>query len=160
MNIFCSFMQIFCSQFFFTLFGTIFVRTHFLFRLKKILFQTFFVPFGTFLFLLLLFFCSKLNKKCAFVAHCGIELPWLPCIASCGLAWPCVALYGLFMAMTMYGLIRISKAFCVLVWPCMAFLWLFYGLKLHFMVFYGRILYFLAVIDPNSFGLILDYYKQ
>ena len=31
-----------------------------------------------------------------------------------------------------------------LVWP---FMW-------HFMVLYGRISYFLAVIDPNSFGLV------
>ena len=29
------------------------------------------------------------NKKCASVAHYGIELPCLPCI------WPYVALYGL-----------------------------------------------------------------
>ena len=34
-----------------------------------------------------------------------------------------------------------------LVWP-------FDGLKWHFMVFYGRISSFLAVIDPNSFGLV------
>ena len=33
-----------------------------------------------------------------------------------------------------------------LVWP-------FYGLKWPFVVFCGRISYFLAVIDPNSFGL-------
>ena len=32
--------------------------------------------------------------------------------------------------------------------------WRFYGLKWHFMVFYGRISSFLAVIDPNSFGLV------
>ena len=30
----------------------------------------------------------------------------------------------------------------------------FYGLIRHFMVFYGKISSFLAVIDPNSFGLV------
>ena len=35
-----------------------------------------------------------------------------------------------------------------------AFLWPFYGLMLHFMVFHGRRSSFLAVIDPNSFGLV------
>ena len=31
----------------------------------------------------------------------------------------------------------------------------FYGLMFHFMVFHGRISSFLAVIDPNSFGLVV-----
>ena len=38
------------------------------------------------------------NKKCAFVAHCGIELLRLPCTALSGLAWPYVASYGLDVA--------------------------------------------------------------
>ena len=56
------------------------------------------------------------NKKCAFVAHCVVELPCLP-----GLVWPYAAFYGLmwprmvlmflFTAMTMCGLIKIT-------WPC------------------------------------------
>ena len=36
---------------------------------------------------------------------------------------------------------------CGLVWSCMASLW-------PYMFFYGRISSFLAVIDPNSFGLV------
>ena len=47
----------------------------------------------------------------------------------CDLVWACMALYGL-------------------AWRCMAFLW-------SHMIFYGRILSFLAVIDPNLFGLVL-----
>ena len=35
------------------------------------------------------------NKKYAFVADCGIELPCLPFMAVCGLLWPYVASYGL-----------------------------------------------------------------
>ena len=35
-------------------------------------------------------------------------------------------------------------------------LWPSYGFLSHFMVFYGRISSFLAVIDPNSFGLVLS----
>ena len=38
------------------------------------------------------------KKKCASVAHYGIELPCLPCMVLCGLAWPYVALYGLDVA--------------------------------------------------------------
>ena len=37
-----------------------------------------------------------------------------------------------------------------IVWHCMAL----YGLKWNFMVLYGRLSSFLAVIDPNSFGLV------
>ena len=68
----------------------------------------------------------------------------------------------LFTAMVMCGLIRLSIALCNLincglVWPFMAWpfmAWPCYGLKLHFMASYGRMLSFLAVIDPNSFGLV------
>ena len=35
------------------------------------------------------------NKKSASVAHYGIELPCLPCMALCGLLCPYVSLYGL-----------------------------------------------------------------
>ena len=35
------------------------------------------------------------NKKCASVAHHGIELPCLAYMALCGLVWPYVASYGL-----------------------------------------------------------------
>ena len=100
------------------------------------------------------------NKKCASVAHYGIELPCLPCMALRGLVWPYVALCGLMWprmvlmlvltAMTMYGLVWPCMALHDLAWTCMAF----YGLKWHFMVFYGRISSSLAVIDPNSFGLV------
>ena len=38
------------------------------------------------------------KKNCASVAHYGIELPCLPCIALCSIAWPYVALYGLDVA--------------------------------------------------------------
>ena len=79
-------------------------------------------------------------------------LVW-PCASLCGLVWPCVALFGL-------------------VWPCiasllplydlfMASLWPLYGLFMvslwPYMVFYGKISSFLAVIDPNSFSLVLLY---
>ena len=72
------------------------------------------------------------NKKCAFVAHCGIELPWLSCMDLSG-SRPWLCMCSLELA-----------------WHFMAC----YGLKWHFMVFYGIISSSLAVIDPNSFGLV------
>ena len=54
----------------------------------------------------------------------------------------------------MFGLIRLSMALCVLFPSCMAF----YGIVTHFMVFYGSMSSFLAVIEPNSFGLVLVYF--
>ena len=84
-------------------------------------------------------------------------LMW-PCRTLGGLMWPRMVLILLFTAMTMCGLIRISMDLYSLVWSCLTFYVLvrhFYGLKWHFMVFYGRILSFLAVIDPNSFGLVM-----
>ena len=38
------------------------------------------------------------KKKFASVAHYGIELPCLICMAICGLVWPYVALIGLDVA--------------------------------------------------------------
>ena len=35
------------------------------------------------------------NTKCASLAHYGIEFPCLPCMALCGLVWPCVTSYRL-----------------------------------------------------------------
>ena len=62
-----------------------------------------------------------------------------PCMAFYGCVWPSVAVYGrVWPFMAVYGLV-----------------WSFYGLKWHFVVFIGRILSFLAVIDPNSFGLVI-----
>ena len=62
-------------------------------------------------------FC-KGTKKCASVAHYGIELPCLPCMALRGLVWPYVALCGLMWPyVALYGL----------EWPCMA-LYAMYGL--------------------------------
>ena len=41
------------------------------------------------------------NKKCAFVANYGIELP---CMALCGLLWPYLALYCLMLPyVALYG---------------------------------------------------------
>ena len=63
------------------------------------------------------------NKKCASVAHYGIEMLCLPCMAFVdlyGLMWPRMALMLLFTAMAVCGLIRISMALYGLVWPCMA----------------------------------------
>ena len=60
------------------------------------------------------------NKKYASVAHYGIELPCLPCMALCVLVCPYVAPCGLDVAFHGHGLIRISMALCVLVWPCLA----------------------------------------
>ena len=50
----------------------------------------------------------------------------------CDLVWACMALYGL-------------------AWRCMAFLW-------SHMIFYGRILSFLAVKNSNSFGLVQNHF--
>ena len=66
--------------------------------------------------------------------NCGIELPRLTWMALCGLA--------------SYSLVVFTAInMCGLVWSCMASLW-------PYMVFYGRISSLLAVIDPNSFGLV------
>ena len=55
----------------------------------------------------------------------------LPCVGLCGILWSYMALYDL-------------------MWSCMIFL---YGLVL-FNTYYGSISPFLAVKDPNSFGLV------
>ena len=68
--------------------------------------------------------CSKSNKKGASVAHYGIDLPCLPCMAFLdlyGLMWPRMALMLLFTAMAVCGLIRISMALYGLVWLSLAF---------------------------------------
>ena len=62
---------------------------------------------------------------------------------------------------------RLSVAFCELAWPCMAFLWSFivfygflwfgwpfFGLLLQIIYLIGLVLFFVTVIDPNSFGLV------
>ena len=92
-------------------------------------------------------------------------------VALYGLAWPCMALYGhmwhrivFFVDFHGHGHLWPYLALCDLFWFCiafyqgnvrmipwydtlpfMAFVWSFW----HFMVFYGRISSFLAVIDPN-----------
>ena len=71
------------------------------------------------------------NKNCASVAHYGIEMLCLPCVAFVdlyGLMWPRMALMLLFTAMAVCGLIIISMALYGLVWLSLVF----YG-------FYGRI---------------------
>ena len=79
----------------------------------------------------------------------GIELPCLPFmygwlyVALYGIIWPFVALCG---PIWFY-------CFCVFLY---GLLWHSYGFQSHFMVFNGRISSFLAVIDPNSFGLVSD----
>ena len=65
-----------------------------------------------------------------------IELPYF------AILWPSV---------TLCGLVGPYVALCGLMWPCVALC----GLIWSHMVFYGRISSFLAVIDPNSFGLVL-----
>ena len=80
-------------------------------------------------------------------------------MALSGLEWLKVALYGLVAFMTMYGLIRQSIDLFSILSSCMALyglVWPCYGPMSHFMVFYGRILSFLAVIDQNSFGLVMS----
>ena len=89
------------------------------------------------------------------VLNCHVCLVW-PYVTLYGLLWPRMVLMLLFTAMAMFGLIRISMDLCVLVWTCMAL----FGLVWHFMVFYGRISSFLAVIDPNSFGLVFLYLSK
>ena len=76
------------------------------------------------------------NKKRASVAQYGIELSCLPCVVLYGLMWPRMVLL-LFTAIIWLALFD-------LVWPCMAL----YGLVWPCMAS------FLAVIDPNSFGLV------
>ena len=62
-----------------------------------------------------------------------------PCMAVCGLLWSClcrlVVLYGLF---NFHGLV-----------------WHFYGRLWQNVDFIGLVSSFLAVIDPNSFGLVI-----
>ena len=65
------------------------------------------------------------------------------------LEWPYVALYSL-VAFHDHGYVRPTLTKQCFMWPIVvAFLWPY----LHFMVFHGRVS-FLAVIDPNSFGLV------
>ena len=73
---------------------------------------------------------------------CGLVL-WPCVVALCGLVlWPCVALYGIDLAFHGHRHAWPSVTFYDLVWP--------------YMIFYGRILSFFAVIDPNLFGLVPD----
>ena len=72
------------------------------------------------------------------VAHYDIDT-W-PHLALYSLMWPHMV-FLFFPAMAMCAPIQLSMVLCDLVWSCMAF--------------YGKISYFLAVIDPNSFGLVL-----
>ena len=104
------------------------------------------------------------------VVNFGIDLPCLPCMDLCGFVWPYVASYGLMKpCMALYGLVGSFCRFSLswpwlasfeIVRPCVIYfdlvwsLWPFYGLIWHFMVGYGRISYFLAIIEPNSFGLV------
>ena len=82
-----------------------------------------------------MFTLRGLNLYGFVVAFYGHRHVW-PCVAFCGLLWPCVAL-------------------CGLVWSCMTSLWPYMFCKAFLwpykdnMFFYGRILSFLVVIDPN-----------
>ena len=69
------------------------------------------------------------------------------------------------ISMVLHGLLLSYMAFYGLIWPCMVL----YGLVWFYMAFYGLswqnidliglvslVSSFLAVIDPNSFGLVLE----
>ena len=88
--------------------------------------------------------CYNLWQWHVMVLNCSVCLSWM---ALCGLVWPYVAQY----------------VFIAFVWPSVflhGHLWPSYGFLLHFMVFYGRVSPFLAVIDPNSFGLVLFFHSM
>ena len=86
--------------------------------------------------------CSKSNKNCASVAHFGIELPCLPCMALCGLLWPFVALYGLVWPYV---------ALYALMWPRMALMLFFTA-----MIVCGLIRFSMALRQANSFPYHTD----
>ena len=77
-----------------------------------------------------------------------IYLLWHIVLLNCRscLVWPCVASYGL---VAFYGNRH--------VWPCAALCGLVWPLVWPCMDYYGRILSFLAVIDPNLFGLVQNW---
>ena len=92
-----------------------------------------------------------INTQCQCYLLWHIELPCLPCVALCGLVWPCVGSYG--------RIIFLRPSTCV---ALCGFVWPLYGLFMASlwpnMFFYGRISSFLAVIDPNSFSLVLTWF--
>ena len=67
-----------------------------------------------------------------------------------GIIWPCMALYGPIWSYCFSRTWPCVASFD-LSWPCVAS----FDLAWPCVVFYGRISSFLAVIDPNSFGLVL-----
>ena len=79
-----------------------------------------------------------------------------------GLVWSCCCFLRPSTSLALCGFVWSCVALCGLVWPFVASLWPLYGLFMAsfwplyglFMVFYGKISSFLAVIDPNSFGLV------
>ena len=94
-------------------------------------------------------FIKSIYDKVSIAMGVKCYLLWhIMVLNSRGLMWSYVALYGL------------EWSFCCFSWPCVAsidfawpcvtlcrLLWPFYG-------FYGRMSFFLAVKDPNSFSLV------
>ena len=77
-------------------------------------------------------------------------------IAVCGLVWQYVALYDLLWAFTVY-----VSPFHGLGLPYYGLVvWRFYGRLWHNIDFIGLVSSFLAVIDPNSFGLVYNERKK
>ena len=90
--------------------------------------------------------CSRMKMvlkvtKSLFYLSCRISRP---CVAFCNLAWSYKAIYGLIWPhMILHGLL-------FLIWSYMVF----YGLTWQNIDLIGLVSSFLAVIDPNSFGLV------
>ena len=72
-----------------------------------------------------------------------------PHVAICGLVWPYLAL------LCLIWLHMVLLFFTAMVIQISVVL---YGLLWSYMAFYGRIMSFPAVIDPNSFGLVKKLY--
>ena len=108
--------------------------------------------------------CFKLNRKLRvpsdeIIALCfyGQQCTVWPCMTQQhGLERPIVVFYGLVGSFIVFqGLAQSFMAFHGFVWPFYGLIWSFYGLLFENIVLNGLGWSFLAVIDPNSFGLVL-----
>ena len=109
--------------------------------------------------------CFKLNRKLRvpsdeIIALCfyGQQCTVWPCMTQQhGLERPIVVFYGLVGSFIVFqGLAQSFMAFHGFVWPFYGLIWSFYGLLFENIVLNGLGWSFLAVIDPNSFGLVFS----
>ena len=83
---------------------------------------------------------------------CRISVILRPFVAFCKIAWSCKVIYSpIWPFMVLDGLLL---SFIVFLWSFYGLLWSFYGLLWQNIDLLGLESSFLAVIDPNSFGLI------